>query len=105
MGHGNTGRPPQQRGRRLVRPMRALLTPPHGRHHKPPPQPCALTTTASGTWAPLRPFRTKPLTLLRPDALLVDHLTRKKVTAIEFTFPDDANLGRKVREKREKYEL
>ena len=53
----------------------------------------------------MRPFRTKPLTLLRPDALLVDHLTRKKVTAIEFTFPDDANLGRKVREKREKYEL
>ena len=26
-------------------PMRAWLTPPHGRHHKGPPQPCALTTT------------------------------------------------------------
>ena len=31
--------------------------------------------------------------------------TTRTVTAIEFTFPDDANLGRKVREKREKYEL
>ena len=43
-------------------------------------------------------------TLLRPDAFLVDR-TARKVTAIEFTFPDDANLGRKVREKRDKYEL
>ena len=31
--------------------------------------------------------------------------TTRTVTAIEFTFPDDANLGRKVREKRGKYEL
>ena len=32
-------------GCRLVPPMRAWLTPPHGRHHKAPPPPCALTTT------------------------------------------------------------
>ena len=31
--------------------------------------------------------------------------TARTVTAIEFTFPDDANLGRKVREKRDNYEL
>ena len=43
-------------------------------------------------------------TLLRPDAFLVDR-TARKGTAMEFTFPDDANLGRKVREKRDKYEL
>ena len=43
-------------------------------------------------------------TLLRPGAFLVDRPARK-ATAIEFTFPDDANLGRKVREKRDKYEL
>ena len=43
-------------------------------------------------------------TLLRPCAFLVDRATRT-VTVIEFTFPDDANLGRKVREKRDKYEL
>ena len=43
-------------------------------------------------------------TLLRPDAFLVDR-TARKATAIEFTFPDDANLGRKVHEKRDKYEL
>ena len=42
--------------------------------------------------------------LLRPGAFLVDRTTRA-VTAIEFTFPDDANLGRKVRNKRDKYEL
>ena len=42
--------------------------------------------------------------LLRSDAFLVDR-TARKVTAIEFTFPDDANLGRKVRDKRDKYEL
>ena len=42
--------------------------------------------------------------LLRPDAFLIDR-TSRSVTAIEFTFPDDANLGRKVREKRSKYEL
>ena len=42
--------------------------------------------------------------LLRPDAFLVDR-TARSVTAIEFTFPDDANLGRKVRDKRDKYEL
>ena len=39
-----------------------------------------------------------------PDAFLVDRTTRL-VTAIEFTFPDDANLRRKVRDKRDKYEL
>ena len=39
-----TGRPPRQRGGRLAPPMRAWLTPPHGRRHKAPPQPCALTT-------------------------------------------------------------
>ena len=44
MGYGNTGPPPRQRGARLVPPMRAWLTPPHGRRHKAPPQPCALTT-------------------------------------------------------------
>ena len=43
-------------------------------------------------------------TLLRPNAFLVDRTTRA-VTVIEFTFPDDANLGRKVRDKRDKYEL
>ena len=42
--------------------------------------------------------------LLRPDAFLIDR-TARSVTAIEFTFPDDANLGRKVRDKRDKYEL
>ena len=36
MGYGNPGRPPRQRGARLVPPsMRAWLTPPHGRRHKP----------------------------------------------------------------------
>jgi hypothetical protein len=43
-------------------------------------------------------------TLLRPGAFLVDR-TARAVTAIEFTFPDDANLGRKVRDKRDEYEL
>ena len=43
-------------------------------------------------------------TLLRPHAFLVDRTTRT-VTTIEFTFPDDANLGRKVREKQDKYQL
>ena len=43
MGYGRAGRPLRQRGRRLPPPMRARLTPPHGRHHKAPPQPCALT--------------------------------------------------------------
>ena len=42
--------------------------------------------------------------LLRPDAFLIDRIARS-VTAIEFTFPDDANLERKVRDKRNKYEL
>ena len=41
---------------------------------------------------------------LRPDAFLIDR-TARSVTAIEFTFPDDANLERKVRDKRGKYEL
>ena len=45
MGHGDTRQPPRQRGARLVPLMRARLTPPHGRHHKAPPPPCALTTT------------------------------------------------------------
>ena len=49
MGHGNIWRPPRQRGGRLVPPMRAWLTPPHGRHHKAPPPPCALTTRHAGT--------------------------------------------------------
>ena len=40
-------------------------------------------------------------TLLRPGAFLIDR-TARKATAIEFTFPGDANLGRKVREKRSK---
>ena len=39
-------RPPRQREDRLVPPMRAWLTQPHGRHHMAPPQPCALTTTS-----------------------------------------------------------
>ena len=48
MGHSDTGRPPRQRGCRLVPPMRArLITPPHGRHHKAPPPPCALATTSA----------------------------------------------------------
>ena len=45
MGYGRTGRPPRQRGRRLPPPMQAWLTQPHGRRHKAPPQPCALTTS------------------------------------------------------------
>ena len=45
MGHGRTGRPPRQWGARLPPPMRAWLTQPHGRRHKAPPQPCALTTS------------------------------------------------------------
>ena len=40
----HSGRPPRQRGVRLVPPMRAWLTQPHGRRYKAPPQPCALTT-------------------------------------------------------------
>ena len=50
MGYGDTGPPPpppRQRGRRPVPPMRAWLTQPHGRRHKAPPQPCALTTIYS----------------------------------------------------------
>ena len=43
-GYGDTGRPPRQWGARLVPPMRAWLTPPHGRRHRAPLQPCALTT-------------------------------------------------------------
>ena len=42
--------------------------------------------------------------LLRLDAFLIDR-TARSVTAIEFTFPDDANLERKVRDKRDKGEL
>ena len=33
--------------------------------------------------------------LLRPDELLIDR-TARSVTAIEFTFPDDANLAGKI---------
>ena len=54
MGHVSTGwsPQPQQRGPvaraggRLSPPMRAWLKQPHGRRHKAPPQPCALTTSA-----------------------------------------------------------
>ena len=42
MGYGRTGRSPRRRGGRLPPLMRAWLTPPHGRHHKAPPPPCAL---------------------------------------------------------------
>jgi len=51
MGHVKTWCPPRQRGPVaraggfLLPPMRAWLEQPHGRHHKAPPQPCALTTT------------------------------------------------------------
>ena len=49
VGYGGTGRPPRrQRGARLVPLMRAFLIPPHGRHHKAPPRPCALTTSLIG---------------------------------------------------------
>ena len=34
MGYGRTGPSPRQKGGRLPPPMRARLTPPHGRHHK-----------------------------------------------------------------------
>ena len=45
MEYGGTGPSLRQWGGRLVPPpMRAWLTPPHGRRHKAPPQPCALTT-------------------------------------------------------------
>ena len=49
MGHSGNGRPPRQRSRRLVPPMRVRLIPPRGCHHKAPPQPCALTTIAHST--------------------------------------------------------
>ena len=35
-------------GALLLPPMRAWLEQPHGRRHKAPPQPCALTTTSQG---------------------------------------------------------
>ena len=47
MGYGGTGPPPRQRGVRLVPLIRAWLTLPHGRHHKAPPWPCALTTISA----------------------------------------------------------
>ena len=53
MGYARTGVPPRQRGpvalagRFPPPPMRAWLEQPHGRHHKAPPQPCALTTTST----------------------------------------------------------
>ena len=58
MGEARTGVPPRQQdpvaraGAFLPPPMRAWLEQPHGRHHKAPPQPCALTTIT-----PLRRFR------------------------------------------------
>ena len=54
MGHVSTGPPPRKRGLvaragvHLSPPMRAWLKQPHGRRHKAPPQPCALTTTTTG---------------------------------------------------------
>ena len=51
MGQAKTRVSPRQRGpvaragRFLFPPMRAWLEQPHGRRHKAPPQPCALTTT------------------------------------------------------------
>ena len=51
MGHAETWCSPRQRGPvaraggLLLPPMRAWLEQPHGRRHKAPPQPCALTTT------------------------------------------------------------
>ena len=65
MGHVSTGRPPRQRGpvaragARLSPPMRAWLKQPHGRHHKAPPQPCALTTKATHILVPDRFFLLK----------------------------------------------
>ena len=44
MGYGRTRGSPRQRGGLLSPPMRAWLKQPHGRRHKAPPQPCALTT-------------------------------------------------------------
>ena len=53
MGNAKTGASPRQRGP-VARagglpfpPMRAWLEQPHGRRHKAPPQPCALTTSTS----------------------------------------------------------
>ena len=51
VGYARSRVPPRQRGpvaragRFLPPPMRAWLEQPHGRHHKAPPQPCALTTS------------------------------------------------------------
>ena len=53
MGQAKTGCPPRQQGpvaragRFPLPPMRAWLEQPHGRRHKAPPQPCALTTSTS----------------------------------------------------------
>ena len=82
MGYGGTGRPLRQRGRRLVLPMRAWLTPPHGRRHKPPPQPCALTTIHSFVLAcPQRnrnsPFFKKTLTRMTPFLLMTISCLKK----------------------------
>ena len=60
MGHGevNLVSAPRQRGPVaraggfLFPPMRAWLEQPHGRHHKAPPQPCALTTKGVETKIP-----------------------------------------------------
>ena len=54
MGHVDTGRSPRQRGPVaraggcLFPLMREWLKQSHGRHHKAPPQPCALTTFGGG---------------------------------------------------------
>ena len=53
MGYGRTWTSPRQRGpvahagQLLPPPMQAWLKQPHGRRHKAPPQPCALTTSSS----------------------------------------------------------
>ena len=58
MGQAKTGRSPRQRGpvaragARPLPPMRAWLEQPHGRRHKAPPQPCALTTKSAGSSTP-----------------------------------------------------
>ena len=55
MGQAKTGPPPRQRGPvvraggRLFPTMRAWLEQPHGRRHKAPPPPCALTTNGFTT--------------------------------------------------------
>ena len=61
-------------------PMRAWLEQPHGRHHKAPPQPCALTTTAreclSSQHTARERSKPKPSGVCGLFALLVAHNTR-----------------------------